>query len=155
VNLGKSRLEACRETPRWPSQPDIGLPGRERANIDRHRLTGDDQTRGHNIERARSTLSRLDVIEEEGFARGPQSQVHRKSSNRMIRASVDCMSQAHATDRGAEPASLLRGDRYRGVGESLAEGMRFELTVRVDPVQRFSKPPPSATRPPLRREKQT
>ena len=33
----------------------------------------------------------------------------------------------------------------------LAEGMRFELTVRVDPVQRFSKPPPSATRPPLRR----
>ena len=29
--------------------------------------------------------------------------------------------------------------------------MRFELTVRVDPVQRFSKPPPSATRPPLRR----
>src|SRR5208337_938547 len=33
----------------------------------------------------------------------------------------------------------------------LAEGMRFELTVGVDPLQRFSKPPPSATRPPLRR----
>src|SRR3984885_2104630 len=31
--------------------------------------------------------------------------------------------------------------------------VRFELTVRVDPVQRFSKPPPSATRPPLRRER--
>jgi hypothetical protein len=33
----------------------------------------------------------------------------------------------------------------------LAEGMRFELTVEVDPLQRFSKPPPSATRPPLHR----
>ena len=32
----------------------------------------------------------------------------------------------------------------------LAEGMRFELTDGVDPHQRFSKPPPSATRPPLR-----
>ena len=35
--------------------------------------------------------------------------------------------------------------------ELLAEGMRFELTVGVNPLQRFSKPPPSATRPPLRR----
>jgi len=33
----------------------------------------------------------------------------------------------------------------------LAEGMRFELTVRLDTVRRFSKPLPSATRPPLRR----
>jgi hypothetical protein len=37
--------------------------------------------------------------------------------------------------------------------EELAEGMRFELTVRIDSVRRFSKPLPSATRPPLRREK--
>src|ERR1700688_2687494 len=37
----------------------------------------------------------------------------------------------------------------------MAEGMRFELTVRVDPVRRFSKPLPSATRPPLRRERRT
>ena len=35
----------------------------------------------------------------------------------------------------------------------LAEGMRFELTVRIDSVRRLSKPLPSATRPPLRREK--
>ncbi len=34
----------------------------------------------------------------------------------------------------------------------LAEGMRFELTVHLYSVQRFSKPPPSATRPPLRRD---
>jgi hypothetical protein len=32
----------------------------------------------------------------------------------------------------------------------MAEGMRFELTVGLDTLQRFSKPPPSATRPPLR-----
>ena len=31
--------------------------------------------------------------------------------------------------------------------------MRFELTVRIDSVRRFSKPLPSATRPPLRRER--
>src|ERR1700729_1802548 len=37
----------------------------------------------------------------------------------------------------------------------LAEGMRFELTVRFDTVRRFSKPLPSATRPPLRRERTT
>ena len=37
------------------------------------------------------------------------------------------------------------------VSEKLAEGMRFELTVRLDTVRRFSKPLPSATRPPLRR----
>ena len=41
-------------------------------------------------------------------------------------------------------------DRFR-VGDVLAEGMRFELTVRLDAVRRFSKPLPSATRPPLRR----
>ena len=34
----------------------------------------------------------------------------------------------------------------------LAEGMGFEPTVEVDPLQQFSKLPPSATRPPLRRE---
>ncbi len=33
--------------------------------------------------------------------------------------------------------------------EKLAEGMGFEPTVRLDTVQRFSKPPPSASRPPL------
>ena len=36
-----------------------------------------------------------------------------------------------------------------GCLEILAEGMGFEPTVRLDSVQRFSKPPPSATRPPL------
>lgn len=34
--------------------------------------------------------------------------------------------------------------------QNLAEGMGFEPTVRLKTVQRFSKPPPSATRPPLR-----
>ena len=33
---------------------------------------------------------------------------------------------------------------------SVAEGEGFEPSVRVYPVQRFSKPPPSTTRPPLR-----
>ncbi len=42
---------------------------------------------------------------------------------------------------------LLRADTMR----KLAEGMRFELTIRLDAVWRFSKPLPSATRPPLRR----
>src|SRR3984885_1850050 len=42
-----------------------------------------------------------------------------------------------------------RGSEF---GSELAEGMRFELTVRLYTVQRFSKPPPSATRPPLRPE---
>src|SRR4051812_48030643 len=37
--------------------------------------------------------------------------------------------------------------------EELAEGMRFELTIRLDAVWRFSKPLPSATRPPLRRDR--
>lgn len=37
---------------------------------------------------------------------------------------------------------------------NLAEGMGFEPTVEVDPLQQFSKLPPSATRPPLRRERQ-
>ena len=39
-------------------------------------------------------------------------------------------------------ASMPADSRYRRTGEpkrkALAEGMRFELTVRVDPVQRFS-----------------
>jgi hypothetical protein len=34
---------------------------------------------------------------------------------------------------------------------TLEEGKGFEPSVRLDTVQRFSKPPPSATRPPLRR----
>src|SRR5690554_4400282 len=45
--------------------------------------------------------------------------------------------------------SLQRGksDSLRG----LAERMGFEPTVQLYTVQRFSKPPPSATRPPLQR----
>jgi hypothetical protein len=66
--------------------------------------------------------------------------------------------------RAASPMGPRMGPRrqekilpnsFNDLLELLAEGMRFELTVRLDAVQRFSKPPPSATRPPLRREKQT
>ena len=53
---------------------------------------------------------------------------------------------------------VVQGIREKTLNESvefgivLAEGMRFELTVGLDTLQRFSKQPPSATRPPLRRE---
>ena len=52
---------------------------------------------------------------------------------------------------GIETTCRRKVSDFSILGGALAEGMRFELTVRLDAVQRFSKPPPSATRPPLRR----
>jgi hypothetical protein len=57
--------------------------------------------------------------------------------------------RAHADNTEARSLSAVSTGSWR----ELAEGMRFELTVRIDSVRRFSKPLPSATRPPLRREK--
>ncbi len=56
---------------------------------------------------------------------------------------------------GADEPAEARHSRARQAEHCkearLAEGMGFEPTVRLYTVQRFSKPPPSATRPPLRR----
>ena len=59
--------------------------------------------------------------------------------------------------RPANPFEHKRNFERGGTGfgvcdRVMAEEMRFELTVGVYPLQQFSKLPPSATRPPLRRE---
>ena len=70
-----------------------------------------------------------------------------------------CIAEQPAMQRGTPGPTNGRRDikQHDGRGAvligGLAEGMRFELTVGLDTLQRFSKPPPSATRPPLRRER--
>ncbi len=58
---------------------------------------------------------------------------------------IPCMGYNPDDIRPPKPGIALQNQ-----AEELAEGMRFELTVGLDTLRRFSKPMPSATRPPLR-----
>src|SRR5436190_23851642 len=53
-------------------------------------------------------------------------------------------------DNTAGPPHLIPGSFRSGFSGGLAVTEGFEPSVRIYPVQRFSKPPPSATRPRLR-----